>query len=108
MDILSFLTRMQMDLSLDPVSLQEETKRYFRTEPAIEYSTRPGYDLDSGYDEWSDEFGPNTEYYLTAARALNAAAAIGVQVVNRLPTIPGWLLESAQHVADEESEFDAV
>lgn len=99
---------MQMDLTLDPVSLQEETNEYFRSEPAVVYSTRPGYDLDSGYYEWSDEYGPNTEYYLTAAKGLNAAAAIGVQFVRRLPTIPGWLLESAKHVADEESKLDAV
>jgi hypothetical protein len=90
----AFLLDLQMDTNVEPTSIQERSSVVARAEPGYDldyvYSTSPGYDLDSGYSEWDDEYGPHTEYYTTAGKWLNFAAAVGIGLSSRIPTVPNF------------------
>ncbi len=84
MDIFSFLRTMQMDLTLDPVSLQEEVIQQVADVDAGSGYVKPPWhgtyahvDLDSGYQEYDDNISGASIFDVARAVVNPAAALVG-------------------------------
>jgi hypothetical protein len=65
-----------------------------------EFSTSPGYGLDSAYHEWDDEYGPNTEYYKEFYSWMKYTFNLGTAVLLALPWVPIKSVPDVSQVID--------